>query len=52
MALSVYAYGTITLYGVPFQATSASHPGPYCGLLHYISLAGFSLSSVVFARRY
>ena len=33
MALSVYAYGTITLYSVPFQATAASHPGSYSGLI-------------------
>ena len=26
--MSAYAYGTITLFGVPFQATSASHPWP------------------------
>ena len=29
---SAYAYGTITLYSVLFQATSASHPASYGGL--------------------
>ena len=28
-----YAYGTFTLYGAPFQATSASRPGFYTGAL-------------------
>ena len=28
-----YAYGTFTLYGAPFQATSASQPGFFTGAL-------------------
>ena len=52
-----YAYGAFTLYGGPFQATSASSGRSLFGRAHYTTSpmgfpTGFGLGSPLFARRY